>query len=265
MPGLRESIGARAGDVVAVVGAGGKTTLIYSLAAEARSAGLRVLVTTTTHMGRLHEAATGPILIEAETDLEPAMTAGLADQGLVTLLGRRLRDDKLEGFPPERVDALARRADILLVEADGARARSLKVPAAHEPVIPRSATLVVVLAALDVLDQPLAETCVHRVELVAEAAGKRPGERVDEQVVAAALRHPAGYPARIPAGARALVFLNKVEDERSWDAAERIARELVPPYTGVVAGSARGATARVLVELGGAPSHPPDPPRSRRE
>lgn len=246
MPGLRESLGAGAGDVVAVAGAGGKTTLIYKLAAEARASGLRVLVTTTTHMGRLHDAAIGPLLIEAETDLEPAMTAALEDQGLVTLLGRRLRDDKLEGLPPERVDALARRADILLVEADGARSRSLKVPAMHEPVLPRTTTLVVVLAALDVLGQPLGETCVHRVELVAQAAGTQSGERVDERVVAAALRHPDGYPSRIPAGLRSLVFLNKVEDERSWEAAERIARELVPPYGGVVAGSARGAYGRVL-------------------
>lgn len=262
MPGLCESLGARAGDVVAVAGAGGKTTLIYKLAAEARATGLRVLVTTTTHMGKLHEAATGRFLIESETDLEPAMTAALEDEGLVTLLGRRLRDDKLEGLPPERVDALARRADLLLVEADGARSRSLKVPATHEPVIPRTTTLVVVLAALDVLGQPLTETCVHRVELVAEAAGKRPGERVDERVVAAALRHPAGYPSRIPAGVRALAFLNKVEDERSWEAAERIARELVPPYAGVVAGTARGAQARVLVEQGGACAAPPWTPRS---
>jgi probable selenium-dependent hydroxylase accessory protein YqeC len=165
---------------------------------------------------------------------------------MVTLLGRRLREDKLEGFAPERVDALAGRADVLLVEADGARSRSLKSPAPHEPVIPGSATLLVVVAALDVLGRPLDDASVHRVELVAEAAGKRPGEGVDESVVAAALRHPAGYPSRIRAGLRSLVFLNKVEDEESWGAAQRIAGRLVPPYSGVVAGTARGGEARVM-------------------
>ena len=48
-----------------MVGAGGKTTLVYRLADEARSAGWRVLVTTTTHMGTLPEATTGPVLVEA--------------------------------------------------------------------------------------------------------------------------------------------------------------------------------------------------------
>src|SRR5262245_61547128 len=155
-------------------------------------------------MGRLHEAATGPVLTEADADLERALEAALTEEGLVTLLGRRLREDKLEGFPPERVDALAGRADLLLVEADGARSRSLKVPAPHEPVIPSRTTLVVVLAALDVLGQPLTEDRVHRVELVSEAVGKRAGEILDEDAVAAALRHPGGYPSRIPSGARSV-------------------------------------------------------------
>src|SRR6185295_6956166 len=53
------------GDVVAVAGAGGKTTLVYRLAAEARTLGLRVVVTTTTHMGTLPEATTGPVFVEA--------------------------------------------------------------------------------------------------------------------------------------------------------------------------------------------------------
>ncbi|HEY3122279.1 MAG TPA: putative selenium-dependent hydroxylase accessory protein YqeC, partial [Vicinamibacteria bacterium] len=48
-----EALGIEARDVVAVAGAGGKTTLVYRLAEEARRCGLRVLVTTTTHMGTL--------------------------------------------------------------------------------------------------------------------------------------------------------------------------------------------------------------------
>ena len=63
--------------------------------------------------------------------------SALDREGRATLLGRRVREDKLEGVPPERVDELSGEADLVLVEADGARGRSLKVPAAHEPVLPR--------------------------------------------------------------------------------------------------------------------------------
>ena len=137
------ALGIGRGDVVAVAGAGGKTTLIYRLAAEARACGLRVLVTTTTHMGTLDEALTGPVLVEAEGDTAAALEEALAREGRVTLLGRRVRPDKLEGLDARRVDALARIADLVVVEADGARGRSLKVPAPHEPVIPSSTTVVV--------------------------------------------------------------------------------------------------------------------------
>ena len=245
MSGLIASLGVGRGDVVAVAGAGGKTTLVYRLAAEAREAGLAVLVTTTTHMGTLPEAMTGPVFVEAEGDPGPLLDEALRREGRATLLGRRLRPDKLEGISPERVDELSRRAELVLVEADGARGRSLKVPASHEPVVPRSTTLFVVVVALDVLGHPLTEERVNRLELVAEATGRAVGETVDEEALVSALLLPTGYPARVPPGRRTAAFLNKVEDERAWAAAERIAPRLLPTYGLVAAGSARSGGVRV--------------------
>jgi probable selenium-dependent hydroxylase accessory protein YqeC len=234
------------GDVVSLAGAGGKTTLAYRLAGQAREAGLRVVVTTTTHMGTLPEAITGPVVLEGEPDSEARLRHALEREGRATLLGRPLRPDKIEGVTPARVDALAGKIDLVVVEADGARGRSLKVPAPHEPVIPRSTTLMLVLAGLDAIGAVLDETRVHRIELVAAATGRRPGESLDEHDVSAALRLAAGYPSRIPAGARGGVFLNKAEDPRTRAAAERIARSLVPPYAFVAFGSARSGEATVV-------------------
>ena len=238
-------LGIRRGEVVGVAGAGGKTTLVYRVAAEARAAGLTVRVTTTTHMGTLPEAVTGPVLVEEDLGSLDQVRAALASEGRATLLGRRVRADKLAGVAPERVDDLRSAADLVLVEADGARGRSLKVPAAHEPVLPRTMTLLVVLAALDALGEPLTDECVHRVELVSAATGTALGEAVDEDTVIGCLRQTGGYLSRLPAGARAAVFLNKVEDEERRAAAYRIARRLVPPYTLVAGGSARGAAVRL--------------------
>jgi probable selenium-dependent hydroxylase accessory protein YqeC len=231
---------------VSVVGAGGKTTLVYGLAAEAKSAGWRVLVTTTTHMGTLAEAVTGPVLVEAESAIEADLARALATEGRATVLGRRVRPDKIEGLAPERVDALAATADLVLVEADGARGRSLKVPASHEPVIPASTTLVIVVAAVDVLGRPLDAATVHRLDLVCAATGAAEGVLVGPALLAAALMHPSSYPSRIRAGVRSGVFLNKADDEAAMGAAAEVAALLRPSYAFVAAGSARSGRAVVF-------------------
>lgn len=228
------------------MGAGGKTTLVYRLAEEARGQGWRVLVTTTTHMGTLSEAKTGPVLVEAESAIEGDLARALAKEGRATVLGRRVRPDKLEGLPPERVDALAGSADLVLVEADGARGRSLKVPAPHEPVIPSSTTLVVVVAALDALDRPLGAETVHRLDLVCAATGAIEGTMVDPPMLAAALLHPSSYVSRIPAGTRSAVFLNKADGASSHEPAVAIATLLRRSYGVVVAGSARSGQVTVV-------------------
>jgi len=241
--GLLTALGIGRGDVVSVVGAGGKTTLVYRLAAEARSAGWRVLVTTTTHMGTLAEATTGPVLVEAESAIEADLAQALATEGRATVLGRRVRPDKLEGLTPERVDTLAASADLVLVEADGARGRSLKVPAPHEPVIPASTTLVIVVAALDVLGRPLDAASVHRLDLVCAATGAAEGVLVGPALLAAALVHPSSYLSRIRVGVRSGVFLNKADDAAAIGAAAEVAALLRPSYALVAAGSARSGRA----------------------
>jgi molybdenum cofactor cytidylyltransferase len=182
--------------------------------------------------------------VDADGGVGDGLRAALEGEGRATLLGRRLREDKLEGVTPERVAELAPLADLVLVEADGARGRSLKVPAEHEPVVPAVTTLLIVVAALDVLGAPLDEQRVHRVERVLQATGGS-ARAVDEDTVAASLLWPAGYPARRPPGAALAAFLNKAEDEAALAAAARIAERLRPAYATVVAGSARAGTGTV--------------------
>jgi probable selenium-dependent hydroxylase accessory protein YqeC len=241
---ILRAFGITRGDVVSVAGAGGKTTLLYRMADEARSCGLSVIVTTTTHMGTPDPSVAGPVLVEEDGDPAPALSEALSREGRCTLLGRRVREDKLEGIAASRVNALSALADLVLVEADGARGRSLKLPAPHEPVIPPSTTVVVIVCALDVLGEPLDGEHVHRMELVRAATGVEAGEAVDEDCLAAALRHKDGYPSRVPSRARAGVFLNKAEDDEALAAGSRLAVRLIPPYHWVAAGSARSGMVR---------------------
>ena len=166
--------------LVALVGAGGKTSTLYALAKEGALAGKRVVVTTTTHI-MPHPAL--PL-----TDHMEELPRLLEEHPVVTL-GQFLRSDKLS--QAGRAEECLRWADLVLVEADGARLRPLKAPAEHEPVIPSGASAVVAAAGLDCLGKPIGEIC-HRPQLVAALLGVGEEHILTPADVAAVLASPQG-------------------------------------------------------------------------
>lgn len=214
-------------DIVAFVGAGGKTTAMLRLADELVAAGYKVVITTTTH---IYPPARGqPLIVSSdESDLCRRVRAGLEQGSLIVVASATEQTPegiRLVGVQPEFVAALRDNtgADVILVEADGARGRPLKVPAAHEPVIPMAATLVVPVAGLGAVDSPLSADAIHRAERVAALTGLQPGEAITAETVAAVLRHPQGGLKGIPAGARVIALLNQADDEGRVRAGREIA------------------------------------------
>jgi len=176
---LCEALGLQLGEVVTFVGAGGKTTAIWRAQAELVADGGRVVATTTTKIMEPALPHDGALMLTAEPDA--ARLTNLLDRApRLTLAARRLgavqplhadhpvpsRPFKLDGLSREILDGLVAQLPGVtwLVEADGAKGCGLKIHAAHEPVVPASATTVVVMAHLDVLRQGLDVTTVHRVD-----------------------------------------------------------------------------------------------------
>lgn len=146
--------------ITAVVGSGGKTTLIHKLAEGYLARGRRVLVATTTHM-RLEP---GAVLTGQVEDIAAAL-----DREGYAMAGTR-QGDKLGPLPPQVYEAACRLADEVLVEADGSKGLPVKLPAPWEPVIPGNAQEIVVVCNLSGLGRPVGE-CVHRPELAAACLG----------------------------------------------------------------------------------------------
>ncbi len=205
MTGLAERLGLRERELVAFVGAGGKSTTMFRLGSELAAAGRRVVLTTTTKMGsdqaRRAAAVCRPARVaQALTEVSPVLVVAYDD-------GR-----KVTGPSPDEVGVLffESGADHVLVEADGARGRSFKTPAEHEPVIPAATTLVVIVVGADALDRPIAERC-HRPELVASLAGLEVGDPLDVDAAVRVLIHPSGVLRAIPLLARVVVAVTKVD------------------------------------------------------
>lgn len=223
--GLVEALSVDKGDIVSLVGAGGKTTVLYALSMELRRRGLTVVATSTTHMQMPATATTAPplVVVEEEENWLTTLKHRLSRYGSATLVERRERADKLAGVDPVTLDPLRSLCDCIVIEADGARRRSLKAPAAHEPVVPDETTLAVVIAGLDALGEPLDSEHVHRVEQVRALVGEGV-DVITEEVVARCISK--GYFPRLPGSSRRVAFLNKATGPR-LKAAESIGARLV--------------------------------------
>ena len=224
--GLAQALEVSSGDVISLVGAGGKTTILYGLLTELRRRGVTVVATTTTHTQAPDSPTTAPPIVFAseEDNWLQSVKARLDRYGAATVVGARKREDKLMGLQPDDIDPLRGMAECVLIEADGARGRSLKAPASHEPVVPDCSTAVVVVAGLDVLGRRLNGENVHRLEIVTGLSGASVGSPIVEEVVALAIVR--GYFPVIPRGSRRIAFLNKIDDSRLKQA-ERVGELLL--------------------------------------
>ena len=192
--------------VVALVGAGGKTSTLYALARQGVDNGKKVVITTTTHI-LPHPAL--PLAGSLEE-----LAALLADRPAATW-GRYALPDKLSGGgPPAAALAVA---DLVLVEADGARLHPLKAPADHEPVIPPEADAVVALAGLDCIGQTVGAVC-HRPERVCALLETGMDHVLAPADVAAVLAHPQGGRKGVTASMAFRVLLNKADtpERAAW-------------------------------------------------
>lgn len=188
---------ARGVPVVAVVGGGGKTSLVYALAREVAALGGRAIVTGTTRFTPPPHGWPMPPLVEARPGEAASMVAQASGgPGVFVVAGVEPQPaGRLAPLAPEEIAILAgiEGIDAVLAEADGSRARAFKAPGEHEPVIPGSATHVVAVVGASVLGQPLDEAHVHRPERVrAIVAGLPVAAVCDAALIARVLAHEAG-------------------------------------------------------------------------
>ena len=157
---LSQALSIRPG-VTAIIGGGGKTTLIERLAAEL-SAQARVIVCTTTH---IYPEQTMPCLVSPSA----AQTASALAQSTCVCVGSLAENGKFSA-PELPFRTLCAMADYVIVEADGAKRLPLKAHASHEPVIPPEANQAILVAGISGFNRPMCES-VHRAPLAAERLG----------------------------------------------------------------------------------------------
>ncbi len=212
--------GAVSRPVVAIVGGGGKTTLLYRLGREAEARGLRAVLAGTTSLTPAPPGRMPPLIGGGEPAMPAAVRAAIAAGPLTVVSPGRKSKGRLAAISVATADALAAidGLGLLALEADGSRQRPFKAPADHEPVVPSSATHVIAVVGADAIDAPLDERLVHRPERVRALAGAA-ATICDIELIARVLASPEGGRKHAD-GLGFAVLVNKA------DLAPRPAREL---------------------------------------
>ena len=244
MGSLKTVLGLGPREHVALVGAGGKTSLMFALAEELQGLGHRVVTSTTTKIWQ-HQASKypGTILIGQHESWQEELRKVLRTKGHAFLGEKNLDTGKIQGVSPSLLDDVCHgvETDYLIIEADGSAGRPVKAHDRHEPVIPASTTLVVGMTGLEALGQPVGPETVFRQDIFNEVTGAKPGQIITGEILAGLFSAPEGIFKGTPDRARRAVFLNKTDLLAQSGPARELAvlvREKVsPPLDCIVYGS----------------------------
>lgn len=210
--------------LTAIIGGGGKTSLLYALARELQSRG-SVIVTTSTKIRR-------PTQLPVADPATPEELRATLRTASPLCLGSPWPEDKLAA-PTLSFAALTRAADYVLVEADGSKGLPAKAHAAHEPVIPAETGRVILVLGADAFGKPISVIC-HRPERFTALTGASPDD----------LLTPARWAALIlTEGYGNVIYVNKCETQADFENAAALASLLSVP---VVAGSLRDGQFRSM-------------------
>ena len=138
--------------ITAIIGSGGKTSLMMRLAWELSSQGASVLLCTST---RIYPPEEIPFTEEVTQPVTGVLCVGTpAEWGKL-------------GAPKQSFEDLSQFADYVLVEADGSKHLPLKAHDYYEPVIPQGAKRVILVVGAGGLGKPVLEV-VHRPDIFME-------------------------------------------------------------------------------------------------
>ncbi len=222
---LGPMMGISCGDMVCVMGAGGKATIMKRLIREMLDERFPVIITSTTNLHALGgENAPHVLLSEEGRFALQSATQDWAERGAVVWVEKKLPQNMFRGLDVSQVEALGRSDfhGVIIVKTDGARKRLIKAPGPHEPVVPQGATHCVLVLGLIAVGREANEKTIHRMEKVCSATGLKAGDVIEPRHLAILASHPSSYPLRFPQNAKKILYLSHCASKKSLHDAQAV-------------------------------------------
>ncbi|AKL94592.1 selenium-dependent hydroxylase accessory protein YqeC [Clostridium aceticum] len=200
-------IGLKEKDIVSVVGAGGKTSLMLQLAQDIKKNNGKVLLTTTTKIYVPQKEAYDFICIGQN---EFSKYLKINKKGIYVYGSEVNTENKIIGLAEEELDNLVGYFDYTLIEADGAKKKPIKAWDDHEPVVYKGTTKTIGIIDIQTLEMRICENNVHRSEKFCKITSSQEGESITLKHLLDIIIHPQGL-FKNAKGER-ILFVNKTDD-----------------------------------------------------
>ncbi|ELC8443181.1 putative selenium-dependent hydroxylase accessory protein YqeC [Clostridium perfringens] len=215
---LGDLIDIKIGDIISVVGSGGKTTFIYNLAEELKNE--KVLISTTTKM-----------LCPEENQIDYFFCLSEGDElnikkGRTFISGEKVNQNKVSG-DISLIKEYMSSFDYVLLECDGSKRKPLKGWNETEPVILNETTKTIGIIPLHIVGEKITEENIHRIEIFNNIFKTKIGDEITLDVIAEIITNPKGL-FKDAIGEK-ILFLNRIDDEKSkelvWELLEILSRK----------------------------------------
>lgn len=194
-------------DIVAITGAGGKTSLIFFLAKKLAQFG-KVLITTTTKMYK-------PSSENYET-LKIGDKTYLGKEKNISIIAKSEINGKITSLTYEEIEKLKDNFDYILIEADGAKEKLLKFWNDTEPCIPNFVTKVIGVINCEIFNQDFNENNIHRFKLAPKNLLEFNNKKIDADFLSRYILS-ADYFKNTPSCAKKFIFFNGIDGENQLD------------------------------------------------
>lgn len=217
---LSNSIGLKHGDVISIVGAGGKTTLMFQLAKEIKNNNANVLATTTTKI-YLPSREEAEIICIGEDSFSECQI----DKAKIYVYGLGVNlENKIIGLREEHLDRLVPCFDYTVIEADGSKCKPLKGWNLYEPVVYKGTTKTIGVLDIQTLGMEISDSNIHRMEEFSRLTHGQAGEKITIDHLLKIIVHPMGL-FKNHKGEK-ILFVNKADNSYHRNNAIKLLNEM---------------------------------------
>lgn len=192
--------------IISIVGAGGKTSLMFFLAKKL-SKGFKVLVTTTTKI-YIPEITEYDYIATDKNSIQRYMKM---EHNGVYVFGKTIsKENKIIGLDFKILNKLRDYFDYILIEADGAKQKPLKGWCNFEPVICDATDMTIGVIDIKVIGMKAIPKNIFRLDEFVKLSDIKKGEKIKVDHLVKMISHPKGLFKN--AIGNKVVYINKVEN-----------------------------------------------------